>query len=191
MSIHLLLPGCMVLVACGSQQRVDSSAAPPPDTVVSTSSVPQAPEPATVESTRAVRPQSKTIESALGVATYEAPAGTIDEVYPHPNLPDFVVGFDQWIVTDCCRLKVVLQSVQPLMMEDELIDTFTSNGFDWRVYDTGPRDGTQISTTTTVGPLSVLVGVQNLFGDRPIDPSATHVATMVARTVTITTVRAP
>lgn len=138
-----------------------------------------------VESTVSDGAQSRTLASELGVVTYEVPVGTVDEVLRAPTLPDFVVGYDQWIVTDCCLLKVALQSVQPLMSDEELVDTFISGGLTWRVYDDGPRDGTQISAIATSGPLSVLVSVQKGFSIQPINSSATEVASSVARTVMV------
>lgn len=195
-SAFWLVAGCAVLCGCGSEQRVASSATPSVNVPVASSPQASVVPPSSVaadltESTVVVGSVSWTIESELGTVTYVAPPGTVDEVYPYPNLPEFVVGFDQWIVTDCCRLKVVLQSEQPMMADDELRDTFSSNGLTWRIYDTGPRDGTQIKATTTVGQLSVLVGVQNLFGDRPIEPSAADVARNVASTVNVTLATAP
>ena len=138
------------------------------------------------QSTSEVDAQSRTIASELGVVTYQVPVGTVNEVRAAPTLPDYVVGYDQWIVTDCCQLKVTLESLQPPMLDDELVDTFTTNGLTWKVYDTGPRDGTQIIAITTSGPLSVLVGVQKGFSDQPINSSATEVATSVAQTVVMT-----
>lgn len=104
----------------------------------------------------------ETIESDLGLVSFVLP----DDVGPYPEptraLPDFVVGYGRWLV-DCCFLSIVLQNLDPPFPDEEQSNDFESNELTWSLYDSGPRDGTEITAKTTTGALTVLVSAQVHF----------------------------
>jgi hypothetical protein len=151
----------------------DPSTVPDSSTVLDSSTVPQA--------------VSFEIESTLGRVTGRVPANA----GPDPIAgsagpdPDFVVGLQRWLAGDCCRLAVVLQDVVPLHMDEERVDVWNANGLSWTVYDIGPRDGTQIVAVATVGELSIVVGGQTSFPDRPAERRTIDVVRGIAETIVL------
>lgn len=118
----------------------------------------------------------------------QAPANArTDPLAPADNatLPPFVLDEVRWLVGDCCRVGVVLQDERPLYPDDQLIRQITAGNLTWDIYDIGPNDGTTIAAVTTVGDLSVSVGGQTLFKDRPGVPLTIDVVESLARTITI------
>lgn len=161
----------------GSTVAITPSEAPLSTEVISTSTTPA---PA-----RATAPPSfgaDTIESDLGSISFALPQDVGPDPLPMPALPDYVVGYGKWFV-DCCFLKIAVQDFDPPVPDEERIGTFESNGLTWTVYDSGPRDGTQIMSKATTGALTVLVGAQERHPGAASDGSAQRTVEQVARSV--------
>ena len=88
------------------------------------------------------------------------------------------MAVQRWVVPSA-RLSVVLQNEAPLFPADELVDELTSGALVWRIYDGGPRDGTQISAVATSGELSIVVGGQTISKDIAT-PSTTELVEAIA-----------
>ena len=173
------------------------AAAAPEPTVpapVATSNVPYSdPRSAPVSSSipdSTVPQQQFSLGSDLGAVSGQIPleAGPdpLEATFGAP--PDFISAVKRWVISDSCRLIVVLQNVAPLYPERELVSTIESGGLTWNVYDGGPEDGSEISAVTTVGKLSISVSGQTLFKDRPSDHSTESVVVSVAKSITATDV---
>lgn len=168
----------VLLIGCGDDQRgmvgesSPHTAAPVLETVpqMATTTLPAAP-PATVD-------------SALGTVSFEAPASTGSDPLA-TRTPSNVVGYGQWLVADCCRLKLVLQDFRPPIPRTQLLETVRASDLSWDVYDIGPEDGTMIHAVTTVGGLTITVATQALFPGEPAARSPRDVVDEVIGTLSV------
>lgn len=126
----------------------------------------------------------ETIDSELGRVSYTLPLGSFADPRPEYPPPDFVVGSAHWIVPECCVLVVTLQNLEPPMPDWQISDSIEANGIGWKLYDSGPEDGTSIIAKGTAGPITVLVAVQALPGELT-GPSMLTVAGTVVRSVIV------
>ncbi len=150
-----------------------------------TSASPQTELDQTTTATLAPAGEAAVIESELGRVSYTLPPGSSADPRPENSAPEFVVGSARWIVPDCCTLIVVLQNLEPPMATWEMTDSFEANGIQWELYDTGPRDGTQLIARGTAKPITVLVTAQGPLGDSTAGLSTQTIVTQVARSVVV------
>lgn len=190
--------GAAFLAACTDDrgaQRADNVGGPstvvgraaPTDSIAVTNG-PVSSTSAGTDTTLALEPAAakQSIEVDKGTIQYELPLDATVDPRSLPSLPEFVIGYQTWF-TNCCFLNIVIQSLNPPMPPDEAIGAFTSGGMNWTIYDTGPRDGTQIIARATGVLGTVLVGTQVRFPQDNDDPDAArHVAETVARSVALT-----
>lgn len=127
---------------------------------------------------------AETIESDLGLVSFVLPDDVGPYPFPPPVLPEFVVGYGRWLV-DCCYLNIALQNLDPPMPDEERISDFETNGLTWSLYDSGPRDGTEITAKATSGALTVLVSAQVRFPDEVPGGAAQRVVEQVALSLAV------
>lgn len=126
--------------------------------------------------------EPKTIEAGDLVLNFTLPADTINDPRPDPAPYEIVVSYDRWLLESCCDIKVVVQNVEPLFSDKEEIDVFESNGNVWKIYDTGPNDGSVVSAWASINGSPVLVSAQ-VFGTNP-DATPAETVRLVAETMT-------
>jgi hypothetical protein len=126
----------------------------------------------------------ETIESDLGLVSFVLPDDVGPYPFSSPALPEFVVGYGRWLV-DCCYLTIALQNLDPPIPDEERISDFERNGLTWSLYDSGPRDGTEIIAKASTGALTVLVSAQVRFPDEAPERVAQRVVEQVARSLAV------
>lgn len=142
-------------------------------------------DPGSSSATEAATPDvAETIVSDLGLVSFVLPDDVGPYPFPPPALPEFVVGYGRWLV-DCCYVSIALQNLDPPMPDDERISDFETNGLTWSLYDSGPRDGTQITAKATSGALTVLVSAQARFPTEAPEGPAQRVVERVARSLAV------
>ncbi len=165
------------LVGCSS----DSQDAIDPTT---TTSAPASAD-VTAATTGNALPETQAIEMEHGMLSYVVPADAVTDPTAQGTLPPFVIGYARW-VTDCCLLRLAVENIDPPMPDEEAIATFTANGLEWAVYDSGPRDGTQMIGKATNALGTVLISAQVGPSQRNTDPGvAQRLVEQVARTAVL------
>ncbi len=113
---------------------------------------------------------------------YVVPADAVTDPTSQGTLPSFVIGYARWR-TDCCLLRLAVENIDPPMPDDEATATFTANGLEWTVYDSGPRDGTQMIAKATNALGTVLISAQAGASQQKTDPGvARRLVEQVAKT---------
>lgn len=182
----LLCLAAVGLSACGGP-TVAETASPAGSSGVSTASV----RPTTTAVTEASAPSpsvpaANSVELGSGTLRYIVPLDASIDPSRWPNVPAEVIGYAYWL-TDCCLLKVVVESIDPPRPANEVVETFSAGGLDWTVYDSGPRDGTAMIAQATGGFGTVLISAQSSSPTQGVQPSdARDVVVSLARTVTFT-----
>ena len=132
-------------------------------------------------------PTAQSIEMESGSLHYVLPSDAAADPLPMPSLPAFVIGYAKWF-TDCCFVKITVQNFGPPMPPEEAVGMFWSEGMEWRVYDSGPRDGTQMQAAATGELGTVLIGAQVRFPQQNQDPAVARILVeALARTVSTST----
>lgn len=157
----------------------------PPTTVQSSTTVrPTTMVPVTTEAPPttepAIDPETLSIRTTDLVATITLPDTIEDSPFSPPPLPDFVVQYEAWVVPDCCRLNIVVESIIPLYPEEQLIERIESDGAVWDIYDLGPSDGTQVAAVAASGDTGMIVGTQSLSEDSTTKPSPLEIVKTIA-----------
>lgn len=117
-----------------------------------------------------------------GMLGYVVPADAVTDPTSQGTLPSFVIGYARWR-TDCCLLRLAVENIDPPMPDDEATATFTANGLEWTVYDSGPRDGTQMIAKATNALGTVLISAQAGASQQKTDPGvARRLVEQVAKT---------
>lgn len=130
-------------------------------------------------------PETQAIEMEHGMLGYVVPADAVTDSTAQGTLPPFVIGYARW-VTDCCLLRLAVENIDPPMPGDEATTTFTANGLEWTVYDSGPRDGTQMIGKATNALGTVLITAQVGPSPQSTDPGvAQRLVEQVARTAVL------
>jgi hypothetical protein len=127
------------------------------------------------------------VESKLGDVHGRVPdnAGPDPIAGSYPDPPPFVEGHQRWVVGECCRLGVIIQNEKPLFPDDAVRAEIAAGDLHWTIYNTGANDGESMSATTTVGPMSIIVGAQILFRKDMDVYSLEEIVTQVIETITI------
>jgi hypothetical protein len=105
----------------------------------------------------------------VGPISVVVPEQAADDPRDLGSWPPFVVDVHRWIVANCCLLAVVVQSEAPLFPDEERRETFDHRGVKWTVYDTGPRDGTNLTAVASFDKAWVLIGAQAISRTAPPD----------------------
>lgn len=126
------------------------------------------------------------LPTEMGTISYSLPTNASPDPLVPPPLPNFALAIEQWIVPDCCRLIITVQTVEPRFPDREKMSEQEVNGVVWRTYDIGPEDGSQLTAFASEGSLSVLVSTQTSYGDGTLAPVATAVINDLIQTVTFT-----
>jgi hypothetical protein len=130
-------------------------------------------------------PETQAIEMEQGMLGYVVPADAVTDPTAQGTLPTFVIGYARW-VTDCCLLRLAVENIDPPMPDEDATATFTANGLEWTVYDSGPRDGTQMIGKATNALGTVLISAQVGLSQHNADPDAAHrLVEQVARTAVL------
>lgn len=124
----------------------------------------------------------KSLELGSGTLRYIVPLDASVDPSRWPNVPAEVIGYAYWL-TDCCLLKVVVESIDPPRPANEVVETFSAGGLDWTVYDSEPGDGTAMIAQATGDFGTVLISAQS---SSPQQGVAHDVVVSLARTVTFT-----
>lgn len=158
--------------ATGSSEASVASARPLTTTVTETS----APSPSV--------PVANSVKLGSGTLRYIVPLDASVDPSPWSNVPAEVIGYAYWL-TDCCLLKVVIESIDPPRPANEVVETFSAGGLDWTVYDSGPRDGTSMDAQATGDFGTVIVSAQSSSPQQGSQQGdARDVVVSLARTVT-------
>ena len=158
--------------AAGSSGVSATSAGPPTTTITETS----APSPSV--------PAANSVELGSGTLRYIVPLDASVDPSRWPNVPAEVIGYAWWL-TDCCLLKVIVESIDPPRPANEVVETFSAGGLDWTIYDSGPRDGTAMDAQATGDFGTVIISAQSSSPQQGSKPSDAHdVVVSLARTVT-------
>ena len=172
------------LSACGEPRTVET-ASPAGSSGVSAASA--GPTTSTVTETIAPSPSvpsAKSVELGSGALRYIVPLDASVDPSRWPNVPAEVIGYAYWL-TDCCLLKVVVESIDPPRPPNEVVETFSAGGLDWTVYDSGPRDGTAMVAQATGGFGTVIISAQSSSPQQGSQQGdARDVVVSLARTVT-------
>ena len=130
-------------------------------------------------------PETQSIGMEHGMLGYVVPADAVTDPTAQGTLPPFVIGYARWL-TDCCLLRLAVQNIDPPMPDEEAAATFTANGLEWTVYDSGPRDGTQMVAKATNALGTVLISAQAGLSQQNTDPGvAQRLVEQVAKTTVL------
>ncbi len=155
------------LVGCSSDSRhaIDPSTttspttATAPDVSVAPTTAASGPSLITTGTTANALPETQAIEMEHGMLAYVVAGDAVTDPATQGTLPPFVIGYARW-QTACCLLRLTVENIDPPMPNEEAAATFTANGLDWTVYDSGPRDGTQMIAKATNALGTVLISAQ-------------------------------
>ena len=180
-SLGVLLCLAVGLSACGDPTTAET-ARPAGSSGASAASA--GPTTTTVAGTTAPAPSvsaAKSVELGSGTLQYIVPLNASVDPSQWPNVPAEVVGYAYWR-TDCCLLKVVVESINPPRPASEVVETFSVGGLEWTVYDSGPRDGTAMIAQATGDFGTAIISAQSSSREQGAS-AARDVVVSLAKTV--------